>query len=70
VFIGSDSQVIAPLRIGQGAYIATGTTVRKDVPPHALVYNTKDQVHRDNWALQRQPRPHAKQGQEDTDASA
>jgi bifunctional UDP-N-acetylglucosamine pyrophosphorylase/glucosamine-1-phosphate N-acetyltransferase len=66
VFIGSDSQIIAPLRVGQGAYIATGTTVRKDVPPHALVYNTKDQVHRDNWALQRQRKPHAKQ-EEDTD---
>jgi bifunctional UDP-N-acetylglucosamine pyrophosphorylase / glucosamine-1-phosphate N-acetyltransferase len=53
VFIGSDSQIIAPLKIGSGAYIATGTTVRKEVPPHALVFNTKDQVHRDNWALQR-----------------
>lgn len=53
VFIGSDSQIIAPRRIGQGAYIATGTTVRQDVPPQALVYNPKDQVHRDNWALQR-----------------
>ena len=53
VFIGSDSQIVAPLRIGQGAYIATGTTVRKEVPPHALVYNTKDQVHRENWALRR-----------------
>ena len=59
VFIGSDSQIIAPLRIGQGAYIATGTTVRKAVPPHALVYNTKDQVHRENWALQRQPNAHS-----------
>lgn len=58
VFIGSDSQIIAPRRIGQGAYIATGTTVRKDVPPHALVYNTKDQVHRDNWALGRKPTKH------------
>lgn len=53
VFIGSDSQIIAPRRIGKGAYIATGTTVRKDVPDHALVYNPKEQVHRDNWALQR-----------------
>ncbi|MBI3329418.1 MAG: bifunctional UDP-N-acetylglucosamine diphosphorylase/glucosamine-1-phosphate N-acetyltransferase GlmU [Nitrospinae bacterium] len=53
VFIGSDSQIIAPRTIGQGAYIATGTTVRKDVPPHALVYNPKEQVHRENWALQR-----------------
>ena len=58
VFIGSDSQIIAPLRIGSGAYIATGTTVRKEVPPHALVYNTKDQVHRENWALQRKPKAH------------
>jgi bifunctional UDP-N-acetylglucosamine pyrophosphorylase/glucosamine-1-phosphate N-acetyltransferase len=58
VFIGSDSQIIAPLRIGQGAYIATGTTVRKEVPPQALVYNTKDQVHRENWASQRKPKAH------------
>ena len=58
VFIGSDSQIIAPLRIGRGAYIATGTTVRKEVPPQALVYNTKDQVHREGWALQRKPKAH------------
>ncbi len=62
VFIGSDSQIIAPLRIGKGAYIATGTTVRKEVPPHALVYNTKDQVHRANWALQRKPKAHNEHG--------
>jgi bifunctional UDP-N-acetylglucosamine pyrophosphorylase/glucosamine-1-phosphate N-acetyltransferase len=61
VFIGSDSQIIAPLRIGQGAYIATGTTVRKEVPPQALVYNTKDQVHRENWASQRKPKAHTAQ---------
>ena len=58
VFIGSDSQIIAPLRIGRGAYIATGTTVRKEVPPDALVFNTKDQVHREGWALQRKPKAH------------
>jgi bifunctional UDP-N-acetylglucosamine pyrophosphorylase/glucosamine-1-phosphate N-acetyltransferase len=69
VFIGSDSQVIAPLRIGQGAYIATGTTVRKEVPPHALVYNTKDQVHRENWALQRKPKAHRAKDQEAHEAS-
>jgi bifunctional UDP-N-acetylglucosamine pyrophosphorylase/glucosamine-1-phosphate N-acetyltransferase len=61
VFIGSDSQIIAPLRVGQGAYIATGTTVRKEVPPQALVYNTKDQVHRENWASQRKPKAHTTQ---------
>jgi bifunctional UDP-N-acetylglucosamine pyrophosphorylase / glucosamine-1-phosphate N-acetyltransferase len=65
VFIGSDSQIIAPLRIGRGAYIATGTTVRKEVPADALVFNTKDQVHREGWALQRKPKAHgAKDEQE------
>ncbi len=31
-FIGSDSQLVAPIRIGKGAYVATGTTVTRDVP--------------------------------------
>jgi len=35
-FIGSDSQLVAPIRIGNGAYVATGTTVTKDVPDDAL----------------------------------
>ncbi|MBI4954089.1 MAG: bifunctional UDP-N-acetylglucosamine diphosphorylase/glucosamine-1-phosphate N-acetyltransferase GlmU, partial [Myxococcales bacterium] len=35
-FIGSDSQLVAPVTIGEGAYVATGTTVTKDVPPDAL----------------------------------
>jgi bifunctional UDP-N-acetylglucosamine pyrophosphorylase/glucosamine-1-phosphate N-acetyltransferase len=35
-FIGSDSQLVAPVTIGKGAYVATGTTVTKDVPEDAL----------------------------------
>ena len=35
-FIGSDSQLIAPVSIGKGAYVATGTTVTDDVPDDAL----------------------------------
>lgn len=69
VFIGSDSQIIAPLRIGRGAYIATGTTVRKEVPPHALVYNTKDQVHRKDWALEHAPKAHPAKAHEATEGS-
>ncbi len=37
VFIGSDSQLIAPVRVGKGAYVGSGTTVTRDVPPGALV---------------------------------
>ncbi len=36
VFIGSDTQLVAPVRIGKGAYVAAGTTVTEDVPPGAL----------------------------------
>jgi bifunctional UDP-N-acetylglucosamine pyrophosphorylase/glucosamine-1-phosphate N-acetyltransferase len=35
-FIGSDSQIVAPITVGEGAYVATGTTVTKDVPADAL----------------------------------
>ena len=36
VFVGSDTQLIAPVRVGRGAYIGSGTTVTLDVPPNAL----------------------------------
>ena len=36
VFIGSDSQLVAPVRVGKGAYVASGSTITKDVPPDAI----------------------------------
>jgi bifunctional UDP-N-acetylglucosamine pyrophosphorylase / glucosamine-1-phosphate N-acetyltransferase len=36
VFVGSDSQLIAPVTIGAGAYIAAGSTIAKDAPPQQL----------------------------------
>jgi bifunctional UDP-N-acetylglucosamine pyrophosphorylase/glucosamine-1-phosphate N-acetyltransferase len=36
VFVGSDSQIVAPVTIGAGAYVATGTTVTHDIPDDAL----------------------------------
>ncbi|HXH38428.1 MAG TPA: bifunctional UDP-N-acetylglucosamine diphosphorylase/glucosamine-1-phosphate N-acetyltransferase GlmU [Thermoanaerobaculia bacterium] len=36
VFIGSDTQLVAPVRIGKGAYVGAGSTITKDVPPEAL----------------------------------
>jgi bifunctional UDP-N-acetylglucosamine pyrophosphorylase/glucosamine-1-phosphate N-acetyltransferase len=35
-FIGSDSQIVAPIKVGRGAYVATGTTITDDVPADAL----------------------------------
>jgi bifunctional UDP-N-acetylglucosamine pyrophosphorylase/glucosamine-1-phosphate N-acetyltransferase len=36
VFIGSDSQLVAPVTVGRDAYVASGSTVTKDVPAEAL----------------------------------
>jgi bifunctional UDP-N-acetylglucosamine pyrophosphorylase/glucosamine-1-phosphate N-acetyltransferase len=44
VFVGSDTQLVAPVRVGRGATIAAGTTVWKDVEENLLVLNEKTQV--------------------------
>ncbi len=49
-FIGSDSQIVAPVRIGKGAYVATGTTVTKDVPDDALAISRVKQENKTGYA--------------------
>ena len=43
-FIGSNSNIIAPVNIGDDAYIAAGTTITEDVPPAALVIGRSRQT--------------------------
>ncbi|MDZ7378870.1 MAG: bifunctional UDP-N-acetylglucosamine diphosphorylase/glucosamine-1-phosphate N-acetyltransferase GlmU [candidate division KSB1 bacterium] len=68
VQIGSDSQLVAPVTIGDDAYVATGTTVRKDVSPGALVYNPKPQKERLGWVAARRSREAKKTSGEDQSA--
>ncbi|HEU0069597.1 MAG TPA: DapH/DapD/GlmU-related protein, partial [Nitrospiraceae bacterium] len=53
VFLGSDTQLIAPVTVGARAIIAAGTTVTEDVPPDALVIGRVPQVNRAGWAARR-----------------
>jgi bifunctional UDP-N-acetylglucosamine pyrophosphorylase/glucosamine-1-phosphate N-acetyltransferase len=53
VFIGSDSQLVAPVRVGKGAYIGAGSTITKDVPPDALALSRAPQKIIEGWALRR-----------------
>lgn len=46
VFVGSDSQLVAPVRIGKGAYIASGSTISADVPANALAIARSRQVNK------------------------
>ena len=50
VFVGSDSILIAPVRIGKGAYIAAATTVTEDVPPDSLALGRTRQIVKEGWA--------------------
>jgi bifunctional UDP-N-acetylglucosamine pyrophosphorylase/glucosamine-1-phosphate N-acetyltransferase len=49
VFIGSDSQLVAPVTIGKGAYVAAGTTVTYDVPSDALAIGRTRQKNLEDW---------------------
>jgi bifunctional UDP-N-acetylglucosamine pyrophosphorylase / glucosamine-1-phosphate N-acetyltransferase len=49
-FIGSDSTLVAPVRIGKGAYIAAGSTITEDVPDDALALGRSRQSTKEGWA--------------------
>ncbi|MBN3858366.1 UDP-N-acetylglucosamine diphosphorylase/glucosamine-1-phosphate N-acetyltransferase [Paraburkholderia sp. Ac-20340] len=49
VFVGSDTQLVAPVRVGRGVTIAAGTTVWKDVPEGTLVLNEKTQIEKTGY---------------------
>ncbi len=51
VFIGSDTQLIAPLKIGKGAFIAAGSTITRDVPRKALAISRSRQKEMRNWKV-------------------
>lgn len=52
-FIGSDSQLIAPVRVGSGAYVGAGSSITKDVPADALAVSRARQENKPGWASQR-----------------
>ncbi len=55
-FIGSDTQLIAPVTVGEGAYVGTGTTVRENVPPGALAVSAGKQRNIDGWVEDKKKR--------------
>jgi bifunctional UDP-N-acetylglucosamine pyrophosphorylase/glucosamine-1-phosphate N-acetyltransferase len=50
VFIGSDTALVAPIRIGAGAYVAAGSTITENVPADALAIARGRQVNKPGWA--------------------
>src|SRR5690606_24006990 len=48
-FIGSDSQLVAPVRVGRGATLGAGTTLTRDAPEHKLTLSRTEQTTVESW---------------------
>lgn len=52
VFVGSNSTLVAPIEIGDGAFIAAGSVISNDVPPEALALGRARQENKEGWVAQ------------------
>ncbi|MBE6031607.1 MAG: UDP-N-acetylglucosamine diphosphorylase [Clostridiales bacterium] len=52
-FVGCNVNLVSPVNVGEGAYVAAGTTVTEDVPPGALCVGRQKQKHVDGWVEKR-----------------
>jgi bifunctional UDP-N-acetylglucosamine pyrophosphorylase/glucosamine-1-phosphate N-acetyltransferase len=52
-FVGSDVTLVAPLTVGEGAYVAAGSVITEDVPPQALALGRARQVNKPGWSRKR-----------------
>jgi bifunctional UDP-N-acetylglucosamine pyrophosphorylase/glucosamine-1-phosphate N-acetyltransferase len=53
VFIGSDSTLVAPVRVGKGAYVAAASCITEDVPDDALALARARQITKEGWASEK-----------------
>ena len=62
VFVGSDTQFVAPVTIGKGALIGAGATITENVPPYALALSRAEQKVLADWVIRKRPELLAKAG--------
>jgi bifunctional UDP-N-acetylglucosamine pyrophosphorylase/glucosamine-1-phosphate N-acetyltransferase len=65
VFVGSHATLIAPLTIGDGAYIAAGSPITDDVPPESLAIARSYQTVKEGWVRKRRESKHGAGGTSD-----
>jgi bifunctional UDP-N-acetylglucosamine pyrophosphorylase / glucosamine-1-phosphate N-acetyltransferase len=63
VFVGTDSILVAPVRLGEGAYVAAGSVITHDVPAGALAVERAGQKNIEGWAERRRRRRAAAAGE-------
>jgi bifunctional UDP-N-acetylglucosamine pyrophosphorylase/glucosamine-1-phosphate N-acetyltransferase len=63
VFVGTNSSLVAPLTIGDGAYVAAGSVITKNVPPGSLAVARGRQETREGWVSRKQKDKPSKHGE-------
>jgi bifunctional UDP-N-acetylglucosamine pyrophosphorylase/glucosamine-1-phosphate N-acetyltransferase len=58
-FIGSNTALVAPVKIGDGAHVGAGSTIAKDVPADALAVVRAEKVEKPGWAAKFRARKRA-----------
>ena len=53
VFVGSDSTLVAPVRLGNGSYVGAGSCITDDVPDDALAIGRARQITKEGWAAEK-----------------
>jgi bifunctional UDP-N-acetylglucosamine pyrophosphorylase / glucosamine-1-phosphate N-acetyltransferase len=61
VFVGSDATLVAPVRLGRGAYVGAASCITQDVPADALAIGRGRQIVKEGWAKEKRE-SHAKLG--------
>ena len=49
VFIGCNTNLVAPVKVGKGSYIAAGSTITEDVPENSLAIARERQINKTGW---------------------
>jgi bifunctional UDP-N-acetylglucosamine pyrophosphorylase/glucosamine-1-phosphate N-acetyltransferase len=62
VFIGSDSTLVAPIKIGRGSYVAAASCITEDVPADALALGRARQITKEGWAKSKRAAGKSKSG--------
>ncbi len=60
-FVGSDSTLVAPVSVGEGAYVGAGSCITKDVPAGALAVSRSRQANIEGWAEEKRARQQKKE---------
>jgi len=55
VFIGSDSTLVAPVKVGKGAYVGAASCITDDVPPDSLAIGRARQIVKEGWTKAKRP---------------